>query len=249
MSITPTPQRRVQRVRHELRRRELDVLRVQRLGASFVGVTLAGESLADFASDGFDDHLKLILDDGSGESVLRDYTPRRFDRSQCTLDIEFAVHTAGQASAWAERAQPGMRAKVGGPRGSMVVPLDYEWHLLIGDATAVPAIRRRLEELPASARVVVVAQLAEAADRQWLQAAARSGLQPEWHWASSDDELVAQVRALTLPTGEGFAWAAGEARTMASVRDLLLVDKGHPREASRVSAYWRRGSHGFHEDL
>ena len=58
----------------------------------------------------------------------------------------------------------GDRVLVGGPRGSFVVPADYDWHLLVGDPTALPAIRRRLEELPAGTRVTVIAQ-ADPADR------------------------------------------------------------------------------------
>lgn len=247
---TQTRPRRVQRVRHELKRRELEVLRVERLGASFVDITFTGESLADFVSDGFDDHVKFILEpvDG-GEPVRRDYTPRQFDRAQRTLRIEFALHGEGAVSTWAAQARPGQRVTVGGPRGSMVVPMDHDWHLLAGDATALPAMRRRLEELPIAARVIIVAQLAQPADRQVLQAAVRPGADAELHWARTAEELVAQVRACPLPPGEGFVWAAGEAAAMASLRDVLLVEKGHPREAARVSAYWRRGSDGFHEEL
>lgn len=45
----------------------------------------------------------------------------------------------------------------------MVIPLAYDWHLLIGDETALPAITRRLVELPAHAIPIVVLELAETA--------------------------------------------------------------------------------------
>jgi NADPH-dependent ferric siderophore reductase len=45
---------------------------------------------------------------------------------------------------------------IGGPRGSFIVPMDLDWHLLVGDATALPAIARRLSELPASATVFAI---------------------------------------------------------------------------------------------
>ena len=32
-------------------------------------------------------------------------------------------------------------------------------------------------------------------------------------------------------------------------RDLLTTDKGHPREAMRVAAYWKVGAEGHHENL
>lgn len=62
------------------------------------------------------------------------------------------------------------------------------------------------------------------------------------------DELVEAVRALELPAGEGFSWAAGEATTMARLRDVLSADHGQPKEAMRVAAYWRQGTPDFHEE-
>src|SRR6187551_1837070 len=92
---SPVPTRRVQRVRHELRRRELEVARVDRLGAGFVSVTFAGPALADFVSASFDDHVKFILDADTPAPVGRDYTPRRFDAAARELTIEFALHGDG----------------------------------------------------------------------------------------------------------------------------------------------------------
>ena len=240
-----SPTRRVERVRHELRRRDVEVRRVERLGESFAAITFGGESLADFVSASFDDHVKFMFEGASGEPVRRDYTPRSFDRARRELVIEFALHGHGLASAWARQAQPGMAATIGGPRGSLVIPADFDWHLLAGDATALPAIHRRLEELPASTRAIVLLQVREPADRRALASRARIELQ----WVDSPDAMLASLRALVLPPGEGFVWAAGEAAEMARVRDLLLGEKGHPREAARVAAYWRRGDSAFHENL
>ncbi len=50
-----------QRVRNELRFRELTVLRVERAGAAFQRIVLGGEALEGFASHGFDDHTKRFF--------------------------------------------------------------------------------------------------------------------------------------------------------------------------------------------
>lgn len=242
MEITVT-KRRVERVRREPRRRELRVERVEPLGPGFVGITFAGDALADFESDGFDDHVKFIVEDAAGEPVRRDYTPRRYDRARRELTIEFAIHGHGFVSEWARRAAPGATAVVAGPRGSMIVPADYDWHLLAGDATALPAIHRRLDELPAGTRAIVVVQVDDEADRRTFATAAELDLR----WVRSADELVDAVRELTLPPGEGYAWAAGEAAAMARLRTVLADEKAHPREAMRVAAYWKRGAEGYHE--
>ncbi len=245
MEVTHS-ERRVQRVRHELRRRDVRVARVEPVSPGFVSITFAGDSLADFVSEGFDDHVKFMFADDSGEMIRRDYTPRHFDQARRELTIEFAIHGHGQASEWSRQAAIGKEAVVGGPRGSMIVPMDYEWHLLAGDATALPAIHRRLDELPPGTRAIVIGQLADAADRRRFE---NSAAQVDLQWVSTPDELVAAVRALRLPPGEGYAWGAGEARAMAALREVLLVDKAHPREATRVAAYWKHGASDYHDDL
>ena len=149
----PETSRRVERVRYELRRREVEVTAVDAIGDSFARITFHGEELADFQSAGFDDHIKFIFEDEDGELVRRDYTPRAFDRDKRELTLEFALHGEGRACAWARAARPGQRAVIGGPRGSRIVPMDYDWHLLVADNSGLPAIARRLEELPANTQV------------------------------------------------------------------------------------------------
>ena len=237
--------RRVQRVRHEIKRRELQVLRVQRLSPHVCSVTLGGESLADFISPSFDDHLKLFIDVGAEEPARRDYTPRSFDNAARELTLEFALHGDGPAAGWAEQAAPGQRVTVAGPRGSFLIPLDYDWHLLAGDETALPAIARRLEELPAGACAIVLLQVPDPADRRSLQSAAKVTLQ----WVSDAEALLAAVRALQLPPGDGYAWAAGEASSMAALRRVLVEEKGLDRHAVRAAAYWKNGAVAHHENL
>ena len=79
---------RVQRLRHEIVRRELQVARVETLGPHLRSVTFSGEALDGFVSASFDDHVKLFLD-VDGDSVRRDYTPRRHDAAARELTIEF----------------------------------------------------------------------------------------------------------------------------------------------------------------
>jgi NADPH-dependent ferric siderophore reductase len=235
----------VRRVRHELKLRELTVSRIERLGDGFVAITFAGEALGDFTSLSFDDHVKFMFPDtdAEGEQVRRDYTPRRFSREALELTIEFALHGDGKASDWARNAVVGQRALVGGPKGSMIVPLELDWHVLTGDTTALPAIARRLEELPGGSRAIVFVH-AEPADRRVFAGAAEMDMR----WFDTPEALVADLQELALPPGRGFAWGGGEASLMARVRQVLN-DKGVPREATRVSAYWKRGVAEHHENL
>jgi NADPH-dependent ferric siderophore reductase len=231
---------RIQRVRHELKRRELQVVDVRHLTPDYVSVTFKGETLHDFVSSSYDDHVKFLIND----EVRRDFTPRSYDNEKRELTIEFALHATGAASDWARQAAPGQSAFIGGPRGSMIIPMDYAWHVLAGDATALPAIRRRLEELPSGAQVQVLVAGPEAAALSFDSAA-----QVTLQGYGDAQALLAAIRAMALPAGEGFFWFAGEASVAAQVRDAVFGDKGHPREAARISAYWKQGASGHHEDL
>lgn len=238
------PTRRgVQRVRHELHIRDVEVVRVERLGDAFARITFRGEALAHFVSASFDDHVKFMFDGPDGQQVRRDFTPLDYDLDARTLTLEFALHEDGAASDWARQAEPGQAAIIGGPRGSMIIPQDYDWHLLAGDRSALPAIRRRLAELPAGSRVIAVIAAASG-DRLALPSQARV----ELSWVDDDAGLLKAMRALTLPAGDGFAWFAGEAATAKQVR-TLFVDKGVTKDAMRVSAYWKQGVADHHESL
>jgi NADPH-dependent ferric siderophore reductase len=240
-----TPARTVQRIRHDVKFRDVKVAATRQTGANMLSVTFRGEALRDFVSMSFDDHVKFVFQDAAGEQVRRDYTPTGHDPQRGELTLEFALHAEGAATDWARQAKVGMDAVIAGPRGSMVVPTDYDWHLLVGDLSALPAITRRLKEFGPGARVSVIVEIAHVGDVRQFDSQAEVDIK----WVPSGDELLAAVRALQLPVGEGYIWAAGEAATMKALRAVLAEEKAHPKEAMRVSAYWKRGASDFHEKL
>lgn len=257
----------VERVRHEIKVRRLTVQRIDTVSPHFLRVRFAGEALRDFVSASFDDHAKLMLPaqpgqplvlpqpgpdglalpPGAEKPVMRDYTPRQFDRAAGTLDIEFVLHGEGVASTWAEAAKVGDEVGLGGPRGSFVVPTGFDWHLLVGDESALPAIARRLEELPDTARAITVIETGDLADRRAFSSRAR--LETHWIQTGETTALAKAVAALKLPAGEGFAWAGGEAASIAAVRQALVEGLGLDKGRVRASAYWKRGAVGHHETL
>lgn len=265
------PDRTPQRVRHPLRFRALEVRTVQRITPHLVRVTIGGDALEGFLSPGFDDHVKLVLPDAvtgvltvptlSAEGaplwppgpkvILRDYTPRRFDAAARTLEIDFALHEAGPATRWAEQAQPGQQVGIGGPRGSFIVPTDFDWHLLVGDDTALPAIARRLAELPAGARALVLAEVDGPAD----QIALESPADVELVWVHRDaagaapaaPPLLTALRQARLPTGAFHAWVGCESAAAKAVRSHLIDECRANPKWIRASGYWRRGSAATHD--
>lgn len=259
--------RTVVRVRHPLKLRLLQVARVHDVTPHLRRVTLAGEDLHDFVSASFDDHVKLFFPapgeerpelpalgpngvefrEGVPRPLMRDFTPRRYDHHARELDLEFALHDAGPATEWAARARPGDWLGVGGPRGSLVIGTGFDWHLLIGDESALPAIARRLEELPATTQAIAVIEVDDAAAQPVLRSAAALAL--HWVHRRAGDDLVQTLRGLTLPDGQGYAWAAGEGARMRAVRACLIDDLGLDKRQLRASAYWKQGAAAVHETL
>jgi NADPH-dependent ferric siderophore reductase len=215
-------------------------------------IVLQGPELAGFSSLGFDDHIKLFVPGADGATVMRDYTPRQYDAASHSLVIDFALHDAGPATAWAIAAQPGDTCQVGGPRGSTIVPDDFDWHLLVGDETALPAIGRRVEELGAGAKVTTVVVVDSAQGIQTFETAAVwTG---EWvcRDAVGDDDVGNVGRAIDrlYPIqGEGFVWIAGEAQFAKSLRAHMIERHGHPIQWMKAAGYWVRGAEGVHQPI
>lgn len=256
------------RVRHELRFRLADVVATRRVTPHLIRITVGGEQLRGFTSLGFDDHIKVfvppegeVLDelptlgpegpvfDKAAQPAMRDYTPHHFDAAACTLQLDFALHDAGPATAWALRAREGDRLVIGGPRSSFLIGTGFDWHLLMGDDTALPAIRRRLAELPEGSRAVVFAEVESAEDEEPFQSDAH--VQVHWVLRGSADRaassrLVDALGAASLPEGAYHAWVACESSDAKALRHLLL-DHGADRTALKASGYWRRGWVATHD--
>ena len=247
-------QQAIHRVSHEIKRRKLEVLRVSEVTPLMRRITLHGPELAGFVSLGTDDHVKLLFAQTAEEQAalesfrpgsegprptMRDYTPRRYDAATGELDIDFVLHGEGPAATWAAQAQPGQCLHIAGPRGSMIVPDMFDSCLLIGDETALPAIARRLEALPANRSALVVVEVANPAEQQTFHSAA----QVDVIWiVRGEQDLVQVTRKLEMPEGRLYAWVATESALSRKVRAVLLNEFGLDEAAVKAAGYWRLDS-------
>ncbi|CAH0248969.1 siderophore-interacting protein [Pseudomonas brassicacearum] len=246
----------IHRVTHEIKRRRLQVLRVEDLTPRMRRITVGGPELAGFVSLGSDDHVKLLFpqnaeehaalanfNPGAGKAQgpmpeMRDYTPRRYDLDTLELDIDFVLHGDGPAATWAAQATPGQYLHIAGPRGSMIVPDIFDSYLLIGDETALPAIARRLEGLAPNRRALVVVEVENGAEQQILQSPA----QVHVIWVLREgrqDNLLRTVRQLEMPGGKLYAWVATESKVSRQIRKVLLEDKGLDQDFVKAVGYWK----------
>lgn len=246
----------IKRVRHQFASRHVRLLKRELLGPGFIRLTLGGSELEGFASPGFDDHVKLILpQDGQAKPNLptmvdgrphidgarpemRDYTPMQYDAAENTLQMDFAVHGNGAALNWAKSAPIGQWLGLAGPRGSMLVAENLDWNILFGDESAMPAIARRLQELPADTSVIVRIQASNPEAKQVYNYASKAKL--DLQFVDSLEEAATQLK---IPAGTGFVWGGGEGSVMAKLRTIML-EKGVPTGAMRLSSYWKYGVTG-----
>ena len=159
------------------------------------------------------------------------------------LTLDFVVHgTEGIGGPWAADVEPGDVLVFEGPGSSYRPDATADWHLFVGDESALPAIAASLEAVPQGARVVVrlvcdgpeheiALDSPGDVDLGWLR---RSG-------GPEDTDLLADaVRALDFPSGRVDAFVHGEADEIRAIRRHLLLERGLDRRSMSCSPYWRR---------
>jgi NADPH-dependent ferric siderophore reductase len=173
----------------------------------------------------------------------RRYTVRSWDAAQQLLTLDFVVHgDAGVAGPWAATAEPGDVLVLEGPGGGYRPDANADWHLLVGDESALPAIAASLEAVPQGA-TAVVRLLCDGPEHE-LPLTCPAWLDLRWlHRTGGPDDtalLTEAVRALDFPAGRVHAFVHGEADEIRGVRKHLLVDRGLTRQQMSCSPYWRR---------
>ncbi|MFI5958693.1 siderophore-interacting protein [Cryptosporangium sp. NPDC051539] len=243
--------------------REATVLRTEQLTPHLIRVVLGGEGLASFPAGEFTDHYVKILFPRDGvaypepfdlEAIrndlpredwprVRTYTVRSWDAETGELAIDFVYHgDEGVAGPWAAAAEPGDVLRFQGPGGAYAPGEDADWHLLVGDEAALPAIAASLERMPAGRPAHVFLEVAGPDEE--LKLTVDPDTRVTWVHRGDrmvGDALVEAVRALDWPEGAVQAFVHGEANFVKALRTLLRVEKDVPRERLSISGYWRRG--------
>ncbi|MFE3326396.1 siderophore-interacting protein [Streptomyces sp. NPDC059176] len=255
--MAETPARRAPQV-HQAR-----VLRTERLTPHMVRLVMGGDGLSAFATDGFTDHYVKIVFPVPGvtypepfdmarirEELPREqwpsnrtYTVRAWDPVHRELVIDFVVHgDEGLAGPWAARVQPGETVWLIGPGGGYAPAPEADWHLLVGDESALPAIAASLEQMRPGAAVHAFVEVAGPEEEQKI--ATPDGITVAWLHRGDQPvgaALVAAVRALAFPEGAVHAFVHGEAGVVKELRRHLRVERGVPLERLSISGYWRLG--------
>lgn len=221
-----------------------------------------GVQLPPVHSTGFDDDIKVLLPDlqtgefpfevpkntdqgrvdwtdGSFEHA-RTYTVREFDAEAGEMSIDFVLHGTGLAATWARRAEVGAKVLIAGPKHSADLPRDVDWLLLAGDETALPAIGRCVEILPAGFKATAVIEVAEPGHHQELET--RGDVEFIWLYRSEnggESRLVETVQQATWRGERPYLWVAGETLGIKPLRRWAKNDKGLDKDRVEITGYWR----------
>ncbi|HEY5978375.1 MAG TPA: siderophore-interacting protein [Microlunatus sp.] len=238
-----------------------EVRQMVALTPNMIRIVFGGEDLRRFVTSGDpDERLVVVLpragerdapvpvrqDDGTldypadDEPEMRSYTVRRVDVDTGEMVIDFVRHEGGAAASWAIEAREGDAVYLSPASGWYRPPIDATWQLLLADMTALPALGRIVEELPAGLRVIAVAEIAEEADRQALSSPA----DVTYTWlvggnGHGPSRLLETLKGTELPAGPGYVWFAGEAAESRAVRKHVRRELGWPTERFTIIGYWR----------
>jgi NADPH-dependent ferric siderophore reductase len=243
--------------------RSATVIRTEQLTPHMIRVVVGGETLAGLNAGAFTDHYVKLMFPREGVAYpepfdmnvvreqmpredwprVRTYTVRSWDPESLELAIDFVYHgDEGIAGPWAARAQPGDVIYFQGPGGGYTLNPEADWHLLVGDEAALPAIAAALERAAAGAQVYAFIEVAGAQEELKLVTDAEARIA----WVHRGDRavghaLVEAVRGLEWPAGAVDAFVHGEANFVKEIRKLLRVEHNVPREQLSISGYWRQG--------
>jgi NADPH-dependent ferric siderophore reductase len=182
---------------------------------------------------------------GEDELVVRAYTIRGVDSARGEVWIDFLQHpVAGVATPgadFARDAKPGDLVALLGP-GSGSVP-NAASMLMVGDESALPAIARIAEEVPAGTTIRAIIEVADAKEEQQLTSA--GNLQVRWlhrrDYAADARQTLREEAFAAIESAEPdtFIWVACEKEDVRAVR-ALLGRREHDRRLRYVAWYWER---------
>jgi len=210
-----------------------------------VRITLSGGDLAQVdPTEHTDRYIKLVVGPPPVEGarpVVRTYTIRAVRDDE--WDLDFVVHgDEGLGGPWAARAQPGEEVTFLGPGGGYAPDAGADWHLLVGDDSALPAVAAALEALPAGARAHAVVEVPGCDDEQPVDSAADVTITWLHRGEATLLETVQRLHADgVLPAGVPHAFLHGEAGDVRDLRRWARSELGVTRELLSASGYWRRG--------
>lgn len=243
------------------------VAHVTRLTPGFVRVGLQVCDGGAWSSLGVPDEF-VHIEVGARRPDADRHTARHYTVSgvtPCGFEVEVALHGHGPGSAWGESVAVGDVVRVSEPKAYYAPPARHVPRVLVGDATALPAIARILAEADGDEKFRVSIELASLSDARSLPTVADTTV--EWCVAGNGASASSIVEAATREVGEILAkaargdsivaesaaepvvyvWVACESSVSRQARTRLRRHMGLPARALRIVGYWHADAQRLRE--
>jgi NADPH-dependent ferric siderophore reductase len=224
------------------RKLRFEVVETSRMSPSLQRITLTAPELEGFRYAPGQDVMVLVAADGT-RPIRRRYTIRSFDAANLLMTLNIVLHGQGPGERWLLGARPGDTVQGIGPRGKITTSPSADWHLFIGDESAMAAILAMTESLPAETTATLIIEIPEPDDEQDVLAAATtriSWLHRLGGRAGDPALLAAEAEEVELPSGVGHAYLFGEASVVLRLREVL-ASRGIAADQMSPKAYWGLG--------
>src|ERR1700677_2002945 len=126
-------------------RLDFEVVDSARLTPHMQRLRLTAPQLDGFGYLPGQDVMLLVAAEGN-RPVRRRYTIRQLDAAERLLTLDIVLHGDGPGERWVRSARPGDKIEGIGPRGKISTSATADWHLFIGDESALAAIIFKVPE-------------------------------------------------------------------------------------------------------
>jgi NADPH-dependent ferric siderophore reductase len=216
----------------------------RRISPTIVEIVLRHPDAAVLAGTPGND-VMVRLEDVPGHDVRRRYSVRAVDPAAGELTLWVTTAHDGPGARWARALAADDPVDLVGPRGKIGLDPLADWHLFVGDTSALGAFYRLAESVEPPGRVIFIVEVDHAEDAVtvelpeglgvtgiFVDRAGRPGGDPTG--------LLRGLSALALPPEVGQAYVFVELGVGRVVRSAL-GDRGLADEQISLKAFWRAG--------
>lgn len=219
------------------------VISSRALSASTHEVVLAGHAASVAGPPGSD--VMVRVSDGAARPLRRRYSVRSFNAAHDNFSLWVTTRHDGAGSQWARNTQPGDHVDVVGPRGKITLDPLADWHLFVGDVSALGAFYRLAESIEPPGRAIFIVEIDDPSDALTTvfdENVAVTGIFVDRGERAPGDPsaLLGGLSAFAFPPDHGHAYLFGEF-TVSRVLQSALVDRGLSADDISRKAYWRAG--------
>ena len=233
--------------------------RRETLSSGFERFSFTGPDLLQFPQNCEGGYIKLMFDragyalqslpDGfpdierDQKPVVRSFTISAFEAVGDLPELSFDVaynKNSGVAASWICDAQLGDRITIVGPGKKQPLLDGYDWYMVVGDKTSLPAIVVNLEALDHSKPVICVLD-AKSSDFWYEDIPNNVEIFFTEDGDSGSLESIVKKEAWREGWGSCYVWAACEFSQMRALRRFFRFEKNIRKEDMYISSYWKQG--------